>query len=308
MTSGQELRVGLVGCGNMGAAVAEALAGKCTLSVFDLDRERRETVAEKTGATASTALTELAGRADFVILSLPAPSISAAVIDELLTVLDEGAVFIETSTVAPSDVMAAHARCAKRGVTLVDAAILSGVAQMAQGTATLLVGGEDEDVIAARPALDALSSDRLRFGPPGSGMAAKIGNNAVSHAVMVVLVESAAMLAAAGVPLDSFGALLNRPDAGLLRPLTHRLMERVASGDYLGGMPMEAARKDSTLALALAQRNGIPLFGVQAAHTVYEIAVSSGLGRSDYAAIATLWEEWTGIRLGAAEVETESAE
>jgi 3-hydroxyisobutyrate dehydrogenase-like beta-hydroxyacid dehydrogenase len=59
-------------------------------------------------------------------------------------------------------------------------------------------------------------------------------------------------------------------------------------------MPTDAARKDSTLALALAQANGVPLFAIQGAHTAYDLAVTAGLGRQDYAALATLWEQWTG--------------
>ena len=58
-------------------------------------------------------------------------------------------------------------------------------------------------------------------------------------------------------------------------------------------MPTEAARKDSTLALALAQTSGVPLFAIQGAHTVYELALAGGLGRLDYASIAQLWEGWT---------------
>jgi 3-hydroxyisobutyrate dehydrogenase-like beta-hydroxyacid dehydrogenase len=88
--------------------------------------------------------------------------------------------------------------------------------------------------------------------------------------------------------------LLAHPEAGLLRPLTHRFAERVLHDDYAGGMPTEAARKDSTLALAMAQETGVPLFAVQAAHTVYELAVAGDLGRLDYASIAGLWERWTG--------------
>ena len=53
-----------------------------------------------------------------------------------------------------------------------------------------------------------------------------------------------------------------------MRPLTHRVMERVARDEYDGGMPLAAARKDSTLALAMAQRSGVPLFATQAAQTV----------------------------------------
>jgi 3-hydroxyisobutyrate dehydrogenase-like beta-hydroxyacid dehydrogenase len=94
--------------------------------------------------------------------------------------------------------------------------------------------------------------------------------------------------------MDVFADLLARPDAGLIRPLTHRIQERLATGDFDGGMPTEAARKDSVLALELAQKHGIPLFAIQAAHVPYEIAVSSGLAREDYVAVARLWEQWTG--------------
>ena len=45
--------------------------------------------------------------------------------------------------------------------------------------------------------------------------------------------------------------------------------------------------------LALAQTSGGPLFAIQGAHTVYELALADGLGRLDYASIAQLWEGWT---------------
>ena len=53
-----------------------------------------------------------------------------------------------------------------------------------------------------------------------------------------------------------------------------------------------AARKDSVLALALAQDSGVPLFAIQASQTVYDIAAASGYGREDYAAIAKIWADW----------------
>ena len=177
---------------------------------------------------------------------------------------------------------------------MIDAAILSGVAQMYAGTSMLLIGGADADVAAARPVLDALAGRQKHFGPLGSGMAAKVVNNAVAHAVMVVLVEAGAMAKANGVSGSDLVELLGGDDAGLTRPLTHRFAERVMRGEYHGGMPTEAARKDSTLALELAQHTGVPLFAIQAAHTVYELGVNDGLGREDYASIARLWEGWTG--------------
>jgi 3-hydroxyisobutyrate dehydrogenase-like beta-hydroxyacid dehydrogenase len=81
-------------------------------------------------------------------------------------------------------------------------------------------------------------------------------------------------------------------DEGLIRPLTHRVQERIMQGNYTGGMSVANARKDSALALETAQDLGIPLYAI----TPYEIAAALGMGHLDYAALATLWEQWMHIQ------------
>jgi 3-hydroxyisobutyrate dehydrogenase-like beta-hydroxyacid dehydrogenase len=109
---------------------------------------------------------------------------------------------------------------------------------------------------------------------------------------MIVVAEAGSLATAAGVDCDKLIGLLSDPQMGLHRPLTHRYAERVVQGNYEGGMPLEAARKDSTLALQLAQDLGVPLFAIQGSHTVYEIAAAAGYGREDYAAVARVCADW----------------
>jgi 3-hydroxyisobutyrate dehydrogenase len=214
------------------------------------------------------------------------------VLEDLVGPLGErGGLVIETSTIGPADARAAHARAAEAGVGYVDAAILSGVEQVRDGTSAFLAGGDDRDVARAEPVLRRVCERVMRFAGPGTGMAAKVINNAVAHAEMVVLAEAAALAGAEGIALDDLVALLEQDDAGVKRPLSGRLAGRVREGRYDGGMPTEAARKDSALALELARARGVPLFAIQASDTVYELALRAGLGRSDYASIATLWDE-----------------
>lgn len=284
---------GLCGLGNMGSAVASRLAAAGPVIAYDPDEKRAAAAAGSYGVTLARDLLEVAAAGN-VVLSLPAPEISHSTVGTLVRHMCPGGLIVETSTVSPADVWRMQAVCQERSIRLIDAAILSGVQQMYDGKSTLLVGGSDEDVQDGRAVLDALAARQVRFGAAGSGMAAKIINNAVAHAVMVVLVEAGALAAATGVSGQAIAGLLADPDAGLSRPLTHRFAERILQGDYAGGMPTEAARKDSVLALALARDSGVPLFATQAAHAVYEIAVGSGLARQDYAAIARLWEAWTG--------------
>lgn len=282
--------IGIVGLGNMGAAVASQLVKAGPLTGYEIDSSRRAQAADM-GLHLVDSLSDFAG-VEAVVLSLPSPKISLSVVTDLRGVLAPGATIIETSTVNPHDMRALAQVLEGSGVKIIDAAILSGVGVMAAGDATLLTGGRGDDVDEVRDVLEAMSSRIIDFGDLGSGMAAKVINNAVAHAVMVVLVEAVALAKSSGVGLEAISELLIDPDAGLTRPLTHRIMERVARGAYDGGMPLDAARKDSTLVLELAQSLQIPLFAIQGSHTVYELAMAEGLARHDYASIATLWPQF----------------
>jgi 3-hydroxyisobutyrate dehydrogenase-like beta-hydroxyacid dehydrogenase len=287
--------IGQVGLGNMGAAVASRLVGYGRVLGFDLGQRQREDAAAL-GVKVVTGLAQVA-EAQIVVFSLPSPKASLSVAQTLGEVLAPGSIVIETSTVNPDDMKALHGVLSPKGIRLVDAAILSGVGGMTAGTSTLLTGGAEADLAEVEPVLRAMSGRIIRFGELGAGMAAKVINNAVAHAVFVVLAEAAALAATSGIDVAQVMDLLGDAEAGLTRPLTHRMQERVARAWYDGGMPTDAARKDSTLALALAQANGVPLFGIQGAHTAYELAVAAGLSRQDYASLATLWEQWTGQSL-----------
>lgn len=287
-------QIAVVGLGQMGLPIATRLAARFDVLAFDISAERRALAAEHHRITTTDDLAQL-GSSATLVLSLPNPAISRGVLSQLAPHMTPGTVVVETSTVLPDDVREWQRLLEPVGARVVDAAVLSGVAQMEQGKATLLVGGDAADLDGVAPVLAAIGGGGVqRFGPLGAGMAAKVVNNGVAHAVMVVLVEAFAMARAEGVALEDIAAMLDREDGGLQRPLNHRIMQRMASADFEGGMPLEAARKDSTLALAMAQRSGTPLFATQAAQTVYDVASGAGLGRADYSAIAKLWEEWTG--------------
>lgn len=287
-------RVGVVGLGNMGAEIAVRLAESWTVVGFDLDPARSGAVTERVTLQIAGSLSDL-GDVDAVLLSLPTREASHAVVADLCETMPSGAVLIETSTINPSDAQAMAQRAEQAGLAFADVAVLSGVAQMRAGQGALMAGGSPATVTRVTPLLDALTHEWSRVGEVGSAMALKVIHNAVIHAVMVSLVEGAAMARAVGADVAHLGKILTDLDRGLMRPLTHRYLERMLAGDYEGGMPVDAARKDSTLVLELAQQAGVPLFSILSSHTVYDLAVADGLGRLDYAAIAKLWEGWLGL-------------
>jgi 3-hydroxyisobutyrate dehydrogenase-like beta-hydroxyacid dehydrogenase len=289
--------VGIVGLGNAGSAMATALSGKMGLVGFDVNPARRQAVAHLALEWAAS-LSELAQRVGTVVLSLPKPEISKSVVTELVQEAKIPELIIETSTITPQVAQELDAICHPHHVRFVDAAIASGVASMAAGKITFLVGGEPEDVARAHPVLEGMAEAIMHLGPVGTGMGAKVVINAVVHALMVVLIEAGAMATKLGLPMQTLVDILRRPE-GLIRPLTHRVQERIMQGNYAGGMSVSNARKDSTLALQTAQELGVPLYAIQASHTPYEIAEALGMGDLDYAALATLWEQWASVQLSA---------
>lgn len=291
--------VGIVGLGNAGSAIATALSGKMPLVGFDVNPDRRQAVAQL-ALDWVPSLADLARRAGTVILSLPHPDISKRVVAELIQGEPAPDLIIETSTVTHTIAQELHALCQPHHIGFVDAAIASGVASMAAGKITFLVGGTPDDVAEAEPVLKAMAASIMHLGPVGAGMGAKIVVNAVLHAVMVVLIEAGAMATKLGLPIQTLVDILKR-DEGLMRPLTHRVQERILHENYAGGMSVSNARKDSVLAIATAQELGIPLYAILASHTPYEIAEAASMGNLDYASLATLWEQWLGVQFSTKE-------
>ncbi len=285
--------VAMIGLGNAGAALARALAGKFPLSGYDLNPHRRDVVADLDFQWRDS-IEAAVGEADYVLLSLPRPEISRAVVQGIAKRPTGVKVVIETSTITPKVARDLASICREAGIGFVDAAIAGGVQAMAAGENTFLVGGSDEDFAHAKTVLEPIAT-RIHFlGPVGAGSGAKVVNNGVMHALMVVLIEAGAMAGKLEIPMETMIEILARPD-GLLRPLQHRMAERMRDGDYTGGMSVANARKDSMLALETAQDLGVPLFATSAAHTPYEIAEQLGYGELDYAALAKLWEAWCGV-------------
>ena len=285
--------VGIIGLGNAGGAVAGALAAKVPVVGFDLDPDRCA-VASGLGVETVDTLGEVAVKAKRVLLSLPKPEISISVTESLVAAASRPELIIETSTVTPGTAQTGHELCAAEGIAYVDAAIAGGVASMAAGKITFFLGGAEADKALARPILELVADGIYDLGPIGAGMGTKVVNNGVMHAVMVVLIEAFAMSNKLGVPSQTMIDILNREE-GLLRPLVHRVQERMQQGNYEGGMSITNARKDSVLALETAQQLGVPLFATLAAHTPYEIAQARDMGDLDYASLASLWEQWADI-------------
>lgn len=290
--------IGLIGLGNAGSALAAGLtsAGRQVCG-FDITAQRRAS-ASRQGVHVADHPEDVVRSCRIILFCLPTPAASRSVMTELEHLDLTGRLIVETSTVGHEDIEWLAETASKHGASVVDAAIIGGITNLEQRRATFLVGASQESFDLAKPVLEQIAQKVWHLGPPGAGMKMKVINNAIAHTTMVMLLEGLSMAVKCGIEPRQYCELLGS-EAGLTRPLTHRIAQRVLNKDYEGGMSTRNARKDSVLAQDLAATLGIPLFTISASHTVYEIADSMPeLSQCDYASIANLWEKWGKLSFG----------
>ena len=127
--------IGLIGLGNAGLALAEPLTSQYRVIGHDLDAARHAP-ARAVGVQVAASGREVADACPVILLSLPTPRASLAAAGALAEGALDGRLLVETSTVAPSDVLQLQAQLQAHGASVMDAAIIGGVHKLAAGRST----------------------------------------------------------------------------------------------------------------------------------------------------------------------------
>jgi 3-hydroxyisobutyrate dehydrogenase len=244
----------------MGGGMAAQLCGQgVELTCFDPNPEISAKMTSL-GAQTATSASGLAKTCDVIILSLPKATIVQAVMDEIHTSVQSGAVILDTSTSEPNTSQALSARGATQGYAFVDGPVSGGPAAANAGTMTMLLGGDREAIEHLRPVLDILTAKTVVVGASGAGHAAKIANNMLCAANLVLVGEAVRLGQAAGVRAED---LLEGINAGSGRSGVSEVNfpKWVLTEAFDSGFTMGLMRKDVALALDLAKSSGVDLNG-----------------------------------------------
>ena len=253
--------VGVVGLGNMGFGMAATLARKgFTVLGYDISRARRAAI-EAADVRFLPALTDVLQGADALVFSLPyARDVEAVVTAEggLLARNDRKVVVIDTSTSDPGTTRRLAARLAETGHALLDAPVSGGPSGAAEGTLTMMVGGEEIHFAMARPVLEAMSTRAVHVGPSGAGNIAKLVNNLLVAAHLVTTGEAMRLSESAGL---SAADVLKVVNAATGRSAVSEVMfpRWILPGTFDSGFSAGLMRKDMRLALDLAAETGSDL-------------------------------------------------
>lgn len=273
-------RIGIVGIGNMGMAMAQRLcAAGWAVAVRDLDTQR-ERDAAALGALVCASPAALAACSDVLLVVV----VDAVQVDDVLFGIDgaaaalaPGSTVLLCPTVAPADVERAAARLAALRLGCLDAPMSGGPARARNGSMSLMVAGDDAVFARCSDLIDALSSQVFRVSQrPGDGARTKLVNNLAAAINLAGMAEVLGLAAAAGLdPAQTLAVI--EASSGQSWIGSHR-GQRLFAGDQTPSAQLALLAKDSKLAMSMADETQTELPLGRAAQAIYAQALLAGLG------------------------------
>lgn len=254
------MKVGYVGLGAMGGALARHLASDHTLMVWDLNARAVDALVDL-GAVAARSLTDMARDCEIVFLCLPRTSdVGKAIFgpDGLAQGLSAGKIVIDQTSGVPAETAGFAAELAKSGVFMIDAPVAGGVSAALAGTITVMASGPGAALERALPVLKTISQKVFRCSDRvGDGQAMKAVNNAANAGYRMSTLEFVALGRKLGLPLDKMVTAINQSWARNFtsRQLLPAIVEKRASAQFF----LTLMVKDLSQALSLGGSVGAPM-------------------------------------------------
>jgi 3-hydroxyisobutyrate dehydrogenase len=241
----QKVRVGLLGAGLMGSAMAHRLLDQ-GIAVIAWDRNTEQVRAlGGRGAEQAGAPGEVVSGAGVVITMLPTAEIVLDVIEPLLEDWPKDTIWLQMSSVgaAEADKLARVAEA--RAVTLVDAPVSGSTHPAEEGQLTILASGPDSAKTVLEPVFAALASRVMWVGKAGMGSRLKLATNHWMISSVAALAESMHLCDAMGLDQQHFIELLDGGPLGSAYAV--QKLDEMRRHEYPAGFPVRLALKDLEL-------------------------------------------------------------
>ena len=278
--------VNFIGLGVMGRPMARNLASAgfevTAFTRTDASRSR----ARGDGLTVVDDLAELPRDPDFVVTMLPdAPDVEAVLFaaDGPVARSSEATLFIDMSTVSPAAARSLAQRLGEQGRRSLDAPVSGGEAGAVNGVLAIMVGGETEDVAAARQLFEALGSTIVHVGGHGAGQVTKAANQMIVASNLAVLAEALLFVRRQGLDPELVIAAIRAGLAG--STVIDRKAAAMIAGDYTPGFRLALHDKDLGFVEREAAALGLPLELTALVTERIHALVDSGRGELDHTAL-----------------------
>jgi len=289
------LKLGVVGIGRMGAAIAGRLLGLGhEVTVWNRTADKARALASA-GAKLAANPAELAAQSDFVVSILS----NAEAIDRayggasgLLSANVAGKLFIEMSTVRPETGRALDQKVKQKGAALIECPVGGSVGPARDGKLFGFVGGAAADVARAKPLLDQLCRRVEHVGAVGAGAGMKLAINLPLLVFWQSFGEALSLCEPLGLDparlVDIFADTSGGPNVLKGRgPMIVAALQGKDTGPIT--FDVDGIRKDLRNMIEEAAARGATLPVTSQALECFDDAARDGLGASDAVALPVRW-------------------
>jgi 3-hydroxyisobutyrate dehydrogenase-like beta-hydroxyacid dehydrogenase len=279
------MNLGFIGLGAMGLGIVPRLmAAGHTVTGWNRSKDKAEPLVK--GGMRLAASPRAVAEASEIVFSIVtnAAAVRAVALgdDGVIAGLKPPGIYVDMSTIAPDASLAVSAEFGKRGLAMLDAPISGSPVTLAQGNASLMVGGDKAAFERVEPVLRAIGPKVTYIGGSGLAVQMKIAVNLLLMVEVIAFGEAVALAEKGGVNREiAVDAVLKSvaasPVLGYRGPF---ILEGKMPAVPLADVTLQ--QKDMLLALELGRKLGSPVPLAAAANEMMNACRGLGIDHRDF--------------------------
>jgi 3-hydroxyisobutyrate dehydrogenase-like beta-hydroxyacid dehydrogenase len=292
-------KVGFIGLGAMGGPMALNLAkAGHKLVVHDIDQSKTAAVRAQ-GA-------ELAGNAEAVAAAVERTILIVETTDQAKEVIagergiikgaKPGHIVVCMSTIDPFAARELADQLKAKGIAMVDAPVSGGIKGAVNGTLAVMVSCPKATYDRVEPILKHFGKLFYTGDKPGTAQTAKLANNLMAAAALVITSEAVAMGVKGGVDAKVLIDIINA-SSGRNSASEDKFPRAVLPGTFDFGFTTGLSYKDVRLCVDEAEAMGVPMVCGSVVRQMLAITNAKYGASSDFTSIAKVLEEWAGVEM-----------
>jgi len=290
-------RLGWIGIGRMGYAMAERLAkAGCDITVWNRTKLKAEPLA-KSGAKIADALPDLAA-CDIVFTMVSTGKDVKEVLFGPGGVMSKGKalkIVVDSTSISLEESAEIREKLGKLGVKFLAAPVSGNAKVIKAGKLTVVASGPKDAFDAVAPYLEAIGQGVSYVGDGELSRIAKICHNVMLGVVIQNLCEITVLAEKAGMKRYAFLDFLNKSVMG--STFTRYKASALVNLDFHVTFTPELLRKDIDLGLAAGRTYGVPMPLTSIARDMVQTLIGNGYTDEDFSTLLLLQAKASGIEL-----------
>jgi 3-hydroxyisobutyrate dehydrogenase len=289
-----ELKLGWIGTGRMGYAMAERLAkAGCDIAVWNRTRAKAEPLV-KYGAKVVDKLPALASR-DIVFVMVSTWEDVKEVVDKLLSGSAKPRMVVECSSISLEGSAELRKILSEKKVQYLAAPVSGNAKVIKAGKLTFVVSGPKAAYEAAKPYLDMMGTGSSYVGEGELARIAKICHNVMLGVVIQNLCEITILAQKAGMPRHAFLDFLNKSVMGSM--FTRYKTPALVNLDFHVTFTPRLLRKDLDLGLDAGREFEVPMPLSSLTRDLLQQMIGQGMTEQDFSTLLLMQAKASGIEL-----------